>query len=188
MLACSSLDTELHSHLSGYWQYPWSRSRAHWWPRSRLTSQQQSLAFLRRLKGCRSALQPLEMSAKGLCLPRQEKLTAVDVLAVPVLASQASSFVTQSVQFSRRELWFMLEVAEIAVLAVTTEVPVPRISCCDVSTSSSCVRTSDCTSSCPLSSCVLRAKQPQRDPWVEGAHQVSARLCCNKHISSWCSS
>jgi hypothetical protein len=70
-------------------------------------------------------LQPLDMSAKGLYLSKQEKLTAVDVLAVPVLASQASSFVTQSVQFSRRKLWFMLEVAEVSVLAVAAEVPIP---------------------------------------------------------------
>jgi hypothetical protein len=51
-------------------------------------------------------------------------LTTVNVLAVPVLTSQTARLVAQGVQLRRREFRFMLKLAEFAVLAVTTEMPV----------------------------------------------------------------
>jgi hypothetical protein len=52
------------------------------------------------------------------------RLTTFDVLAIPVLAGQAASFVAEGVQFSGRELGLVLEVAEVPVLAIAAEVPV----------------------------------------------------------------
>lgn len=51
-------------------------------------------------------------------------LTAIDVLAVPILARQTTSLVAQGVHLSRRELRLVLELAEFAVFAVAAEVPV----------------------------------------------------------------
>ena len=51
-------------------------------------------------------------------------LTAIDILAVPILASQAAGLVTQGYQLCRRKLRLVLEVAKFAVLAMAAYMPV----------------------------------------------------------------
>jgi hypothetical protein len=51
------------------------------------------------------------------------RLTTFYVLAIPVLARQAASFVAESVQFGGCELGLVLEVAEVSVFAIAAEMP-----------------------------------------------------------------
>jgi len=51
-------------------------------------------------------------------------LTAIKVFAVSILASQTTCLVAQRIQLSGRELRLVLELAELAVLAVSAQVPV----------------------------------------------------------------
>lgn len=51
-------------------------------------------------------------------------LTAVQILTVPVPTRQATSLIFQGIEFTRRQLGFVLEVTELAILTVSTQVPI----------------------------------------------------------------
>lgn len=51
-------------------------------------------------------------------------LTAINIFAVPVFASQTTSLIAQGIQFPRGELRFMLKHAKIAIFTFAPEMPV----------------------------------------------------------------
>lgn len=51
-------------------------------------------------------------------------LTAFNILAVSVLAGQATGFVAQGVQLTLGKFWLVLEAAETSVFAMTAQMPV----------------------------------------------------------------